>query len=129
MNNTISQIKKQQRESVFFKELSLLFRQLALEEKNLSVLYLTRIELSKGNGACTLYFDSYNGQEGYEQALSVLALYKPSIRKVVARLWQSHHTPEILFRYDSSVEKVERINTLFDTVRHDRETSLLKENT
>ena len=124
MQRRSSLIKKQQRESLFFRELSVSLHDLFLDESSFASLYLTRVELSNGNGACILFFGCLEGQEGFDRLLQTLKLYKPSVRKLIATLWQSHHTPEVVFRFDDSMQKVDRMNQVFETLSHQKNSEI-----
>ena len=110
-------IRREKKQSFLFRGLSSLFRKLSLDEPFLLTIYLTRIEISPGKGACNLFFGSHKGIEGFNEALEILKLYKPSIRSSLAHLLQGRHTPLLIFKYDVNVEKTELMSKLLDEVK------------
>jgi len=110
-------IRREKKQSFLFRGLSSLLRELSLDEPALISIYLTHVELSPGKGVCTLFFASHQGEEGFKEALEVLKLYKPSLRSSLASLLQGRHTPELMFKYDTAIEKTERMNVLLDEVK------------
>lgn len=111
------EIKRAQKESYFFREISNLFLRIMIDEPRLSGLYINKIELSSDGGTCTVLFLAQNGKQEFEDKLSTLILYKPSLRSALAKTSQSRYTPNLIFRYDEGYEKTERINTLIDTLK------------
>lgn len=59
------------------------------------------------------------GQEFFDQALLVLKLYKPSIRKAFAQRVQTRYAPDLVFVYDKGKEKERRITQLLDKVQNE----------
>ncbi len=110
-------IRREKKQSFLFRGLSLLLRELFLDVPALSSIYLTHVELTPGKGVCILFFASHKGREGFDEALEVLKLYKPSIRSSLANLLQGRHTPGLLFKYDVAIEKTERMSKLLDEVK------------
>lgn len=110
-------VRREQRKSLLFKEISKRFMELASDEKALGRIYPTRVELSPGNGVCFIYFSSIDGEKGFDNALETLKLYKPSVRRILSEVLQARHTPEVLFKFDSELEKELKIQTLIEKVK------------
>ena len=83
MNQT-SLIKKRQKESLLFKELSTIITLLQQDEKRIIGLVPTRVSLSDDKGHCSLYFTSQD-EDSFIKKLEILKLYKPSIRAQLAK--------------------------------------------
>ncbi len=109
-------IKKAQKESLLFRELSTIFWQITQDEPRLSSLIINRVKLSPDKGCCTVYFYTAQGQESFDQLLEILKLYKPSIRTALSKL-KSRYTPEIIFRFDTEFEKIERLEHLINSLK------------
>lgn len=114
----VSDIKKAQKEKLLFKEISQYFLQITLEDTRLKNLWINKVSLSADKGICYVFFFSPQGITYFEEMLEILKLYKPSLRKAIADTIRSRYTPEVIFKYDNQYEKVEKINTLIDTVRN-----------
>lgn len=117
--SNISNIKRSQKESLLLKELSKMLHELMLDDKELSGLFINRVELSKNKGACIVYFYDPQGPETFESKKHRLILYKPSLRKAIASTLDSRYTPELVFAYDTQFEKQQRIETILDKVKKD----------
>lgn len=115
-NSTTSNIKRAQKESLYFKALSRLFHSLSQEDKHLEGIFITRVKLSADKSICTIYFYTAQGLEHFEEALDVLKLYKPSLRKNLASEIKTRYVPELYFRFDDNFEKQERIESLLNQV-------------
>jgi ribosome-binding factor A len=119
MSKQQQEIKRAQRESYFYREISQLFLQITIDEPRLSGLFINRISLSSDGGTCTVLFLAHDGKAEFEEKLPTLILYKPSLRSALAKTSHSRYTPNLIFRYDESHEKVEKINTLIDTLKRE----------
>ena len=115
--SSASRIKHEQKKSLLFRALSNLVAELALEEPTLTKIFLTRVELSSGEGLCTVYFYSNEGRAAFDQALAHLKLYKPSLRSALAKVRQARHTPDLKFAYDEAFEKERHIHELLDEIQ------------
>ncbi len=117
MCSKISEVKRSQKESLLFKEISKLYSQTTREDSRLNGVFITRVGLSKDKGHCSVYFYSPDGLEHFEKVLETLILYKPSLRKALASEIKSRYTPEIVFKFDDTFEKLQRIESLLDKVK------------
>ena len=117
MNQT-SLIKKKQRESLLFRELSTIITLLQQDEKNIIGLVPTRVSLSDDKGHCTLYF-TCDTEEEFIKKLETLKLYKPSIRAQLSKNIKGRYTPEIVFKYDQQFKKQLEIDQILDAIAAD----------
>jgi ribosome-binding factor A len=117
MSKQQQEIKRAQKESYFFREISQFFHQIVVDEPRLNGIFINRVSLSSDGGTCVVLFLATNGREEFEQKLSTLILYKPSLRSALAKTSHGRYTPNLLFRYDEDHEKVEKINRLIDKLK------------
>jgi ribosome-binding factor A len=117
MTSSVSSIKRAQKESLFFREISKLFSQTALDDNRLRDVSVNRVQLSPDKGSCTVFFYTAEGEEHFNQILPILVLYKPSLRKALASTIKSRYTPEIIFKFDKHFEKQQRIEHLIEQVK------------
>lgn len=90
-----------------------------LDDKELSGLFINRVELSKNKGACIVYFYDPQGPTIFEAKKRHLILYKPSLRKAIAMTLDGRYTPELVFAYDTQFEKQQRIENILEQVKKD----------
>ena len=117
MSKQQQEIKRAQRESYFFREISNLFLKITIDEPRLSGMYINKVSLSSDGGTCTVLFLASQGRAEFEEKLPLLILYKPSLRSALAKTSHSRYTPNLIFRYDQDQEKVEKINRLLDKLK------------
>lgn len=117
MSKQQQEIRKAQKESYFYQEISKLFLQITMDESRLSGLFINRVHLSPDGGTCVVLFLAANGRAEFEEKLPILVLYKPSMRTALAKTSRGRYTPNLIFRYDEDYEKVEKINRLLDTLK------------
>lgn len=117
MKNRSANIRREQRKSLLFREISTLFSQLSSDVQELGKIFPTRLDFTPGDGVCIIYFSCLSGEEGFNTALEMLKLYKPSMRKAISEVMQSRYTPEILFKYDKELEKELKIQNLLEKIK------------
>lgn len=112
-------VKRAQKESLLFKEISRLFMQATMDDKRLSGVFVNRVKLSPDKGVCTIYFYTAQGEENFNQLFNILTLYKPSLRKALASSIRSRYTPELIFKFDDQFEKQERLDALLEQIKEE----------
>ena len=112
-------IKHSQRESVYFKEISQILRETALDDATVGLVTPTRLRLSADSSICTVFMYTPEGEARFKEILGTLILYKPSMRKALAQRVQARHTPELIFKFDDHYEKQERLEQLFEKIKHE----------
>jgi ribosome-binding factor A len=117
MSKQQQEIKKAQRESYFYREISNLFSRITMDEPRVSGLYINKVSLSSDGGTCVVLFLATNGRAEFEEKLKILILYKPSLRSALAKTGHGRYTPNLIFRYDEDQEKVDKINRLIDKLK------------
>ncbi len=116
-----SSVKRERRKSLFFREITSIVQELSSQEPAVANLFVSKIDISPNSGICYIYMSSFKepGQEFFDQALLVLKLYKPSIRKAFAQRVQTRYAPDLVFVYDKGKEKERRITQLLDKVQNE----------
>jgi ribosome-binding factor A len=119
MSKQQQEIRRAQKESYFFREISNFFLQITIDEPRLNGLYINKISLSSDGGTCTVLFLASQGRAEFDEKLPTLILYKPSLRSALAKTSHGRYTPNLIFRYDEGYEKTEKINTLIDKLKNE----------
>ncbi len=117
MTSSLSHIKRSQKESLLFREISQLFLQATLDDPRLEGLFVNRVQLSPDKGLCTVFFYTPQGEEAFKEKRSILTLYKPSLRKALATSIRSRYTPNLSFKFDTQFEKHQRLEELIEQVK------------
>lgn len=113
----VSSIKKSQKESLLRREISSLLQQASLDMPSIAGLDVSRVTLSDDKSVCSVFFYSPEGMATFERKLKDLTLFKPSLRKAIAQRVASRFVPEIIFKYDTQLEKQLAIERLLDTLK------------
>ena len=113
----VSSIKKSQKESLLRKEISTLFEQICIDNPTLLGLSISRVSLSDDKGLCSVFFYSTEGQTLFDKKLDILKLFKRSLRKAIAQKVVARYVPELIFKYDTQLEKQLSIEQLLDQVK------------
>lgn len=116
MSDRIHHIKKAQKEALLLKELSRFFHEITLDDSRMNDIILNRVELSRDKSVCTLLFYTAKGRAYFDEILSTLILYKPSMRKALADNIQSRYVPQLRFVFDEKFEKQMRIEHLLSSI-------------
>ncbi len=118
MNSSAGTVKRAQKESLLFREISKLFLEASFDDPKLHTITINRVALSPDKGICTVYFYTPDGQDYFEHhLLPILSQYKVSLRRALAARVHSRYTPELVFAYDKQFEKQLRIEQLLEEVK------------
>jgi ribosome-binding factor A len=117
MSKQQQEIRKAQKESYFYREISTLFSRIAIDDPRLNGLFINKISLSSTGSTCVVLFLATNGKAEFEEKLQTLILYKPSMRAALAKTSHGRYTPNLIFRYDEDQEKADKINRLIDKLK------------
>jgi len=118
MNNPdVREMRRAQKESLIRKELSKLFLEIRVNDKNFEGIYINRVKLSPDKGMVNVFFYTHDGEEHFNKKLPLLILYKPSVRKALSKILASRYTPQLVFKFDKIFEKQCRIEILLDKVK------------
>ena len=118
MTSSVSHVKRAQKESLLLREISELFLRASLDDPGLQAVSISRVALSPEKGALTVYFYTDKGEEHFtHKIVPILTQYKPSLRKALAKGIRSRYTPELIFSFDTQLEKQLRIEHLIEKVK------------
>lgn len=120
-NSHVSDIKRAQKERLLFRELSKLLLEIKHEDSRLHDISLNRVMLSADKSLCTAYFYTPQGETAFKEALEILKLYKPSMRKAIAANIKARYTPDLRFAFDEHYEKQERFEQLMEKIKTEDE--------
>lgn len=109
--------KQAQKESLYFQEVATLFRETVLDNPELQDIYPNRVTLSPDVGMCTIHFYSPKGEEYFKSKLKELILFKPSLRNAIARRISQRRVPDFRFVWDTTAEKQQRIDQIFEKIK------------
>ena len=110
-------IRRARKESLYCRELSQLFLKIIIENSELSGIHVSSVKLSPDKSVCNVLFFSEDGYESFEKKLPTLILYKPSMRKAISQNISSRYTPNLVFKYDSQMEKQRKVEALFERLK------------
>lgn len=110
-------IKRAQRESLIYKEISGCMLMIGLDDPCLQDIMVNRVQLSADKSVCNIFFYSAQGREVFEKLLPRLMEYKATLRSALAKALQSRYTPNLVFAYDCQLEKQIQIERLLDKVK------------
>lgn len=115
------EIKREQKKSLFIREITQILQLLAETEPLVAKVYPTRVDFSNDYGIFYVYLSTFDefSEEAFNQSLEVLKLYRASMRKELATRLNPRYTPNIIFLYDKVREKQSKIDNLLDMVRDD----------
>jgi len=119
MRNPKAQLKDRKREqktTLVYHALASILQTLSLDEPVLAKVYVTKVKMSSDYKICYVYLSTYGPKEDFDEALEILKLYKPSMRKVLADQVGGRYTSDLVFRYDTAKEKERRVQELLDEV-------------
>jgi ribosome-binding factor A len=111
--------KHAQKEATLLKLVSQLLLEASLDNPELRALAVTRAKLSPDGSLCTLYFYTADGKQQYESIEPTLKLYKPSLRKAIAKKAALRHTPDFRFHFDEHIEKQQHMEEVFKHIKKD----------
>ena len=121
MSTRVSEIKKNQKESLLRKEIGSLLQEASLDNPGLQGLSVSRVELSADKSLARVFFFLPEGKEVFQEKLETLKLFKASLRKALANRIPGRYVPKIIFHYDDQLEKQIEIETLLDKVKKEFE--------
>ena len=115
------EIKREQKKSLFLRHISIILQSITQDDPVISKIYPTRVDFSADTGICYVYFATYDASEDsettYREAVKKLILYKPSMRAALAKKIDGRYTPDLLFLFDTTTDKVRAINSILDKVQ------------
>jgi len=117
------EIKREQKKSLFLRYISTIIQSITQDDPIVAKIYPTRVDFSADTGICYVYFATYDANTDaetiYQEAVKKLILYKPSMRAALAKKIDGRYTPDLLFLFDTTTEKVRAINSILDKVQEE----------
>lgn len=108
----ISDVKRAQKAALLFRTICNLYLEASLDNRELSRLVITQVQLSPDKSQCYVYFYAPEGKDVYDELFPVLKLYKPSLRAALSKSIAGRYTPEIVFKFDGAKSKANRVEQL-----------------
>ena len=88
-----------------------------------SMISITAVEVTNDNSYATVYFstidtgsDEEKNQQRHEEILEAFNTAKGYIRNEIGRKMKLRHTPELIFKYDHSLEYSSHIESILSTL-------------
>ncbi len=88
-----------------------------VKDPRIGFVSLTDVEVSGDLRHAKVYVSVFGKEEEKEETMAGLEQATNYIRKLVGERIKTYHTPEIIFRYDDSIEHGVHISKLIDKVR------------
>jgi ribosome-binding factor A len=110
-------IKRNQKQSLLYKEISKLIQQASLDDSELTGFYISKVELSDNKSNCFVFFFSDLGEEHFRTVFKKLVLYKPSLRAALAKKINSRRVPQITFKYDTKFATQREVEELIESIK------------
>ena len=85
-----------------------------LPDRGLGLLSITGTEVTRDLSRATVFISLLGEEEDQERATKILNEESSALRHELSRSLNLRHTPEIQFRYDSSIERGVRLSRLID---------------
>lgn len=119
-SSRVSDIKRSQKESLYYRIISSLLLDLIRDNPSLATLFVNRVELSANKGSIFVFLGSID-EETFKQQLKTLKLFKPSMRKALGDQIKARYVPDIVFKFDKKLEKQREVEALIDSIQDDIE--------
>ena len=100
------------------RELSTLI-QFKTRDPRLSMVTVTGVEVTADLKLAKVFVAAYGSDVEIKEILQGLARAKNYLRRELAQVVQLRHIPDLMFKYDTSIENAFRINSLLDQIKED----------
>ncbi len=107
--------------SVIKKSLSRPISEIA-EEKNAGLVTITSVRLSRDLSVAKIYVSIYGGKTTPAAFINVLEAKAGYIRSILGRSIRTRKTPEIRFFLDDTLDQMDKIQDLLDSVKKTEQT-------
>jgi ribosome-binding factor A len=107
----LRQVRKHRVAEAIKKELSQIFQQ-ELKDPRIGFVTVTAVEMSGDLQQAQVYLTVLGNDEAKEETLTALSKAKGFIRSEIGRRIQLRHTPELIFKFDESIDYGYRIEKL-----------------
>lgn len=103
----MSQLLKEEISQIMLKE---------MKDPRIGFASITKIEVSNDLKHAKVMVSVYGSEQDKKETMEGLRRAKKFIRKLVGERLTTYHTPELIFRYDNSIEQGVHISKLIDEV-------------
>jgi ribosome-binding factor A len=100
------------------KELSEIFQR-ELKDPRIGFLTVTGVEMTGDLSQAKIYISVLGSEEQKENSLKAIAKASGFIRSEVGRRMSLRHTPELIFKFDESIEYGSKIEKLLSDLNHE----------
>ena len=90
-----------------------------VNDPRLSLVTITDVDVNADTTQAQVYFTTLGGPEAREETMEGLESANGFLRRELAQSLRLRNTPELIFRWDESFERGERISTLLDQLKID----------
>ncbi|RJE86795.1 30S ribosome-binding factor RbfA [Paenibacillus sp. 1011MAR3C5] len=104
------------------KELSQII-QMELKDPRIGFITVTGVETTSDLSQARIYLSVLGSDEQKEATLKALASATGYLRSELGKRMKLRHTPELLFKFDSSIEYGSRIESLLDDINRGNESN------
>ena len=91
-----------------------------LADEGLGIVSVTAVDMSRDLLQATVYVSSFARDSAIDNILMVLEENVPAVRRDLAQSLHLRRVPNLIFRYDESVERARRLTTMIDELELDR---------
>ncbi len=96
------------------------FLQKEINADGLGIITITDTEVSSDLRHASVYYSVYGSDEEKKKASDILIKITSSLRGYVGRQIKLRYTPEIVFRYDGTIEYAARIDKLINQINKEK---------
>ena len=95
-----------------------------LSDRGLGLLSITATEVTRDLSRATVFITILGEEEDQERAIEILNEESGALRHELSKTLNLRHTPEIVFRYDFSIERGVRLSRLIDDLSVSSQTAV-----
>ncbi len=110
-------VKMAQKAAQYLRIIGQLFNEASRDDINLRDLSIVNVEFSQDRGVCHVLFYCTGGLDAFNEKFQHLKMYKPSMRAALAKNIPGRYTPDLMFRYDDSVAKAEKMHWIMEKLK------------
>ena len=92
---------------------------LQLKDPGLGFVTITGAELSPDVSTAKIFFSVLGSDKDKESTAAALERAKPHIRSAVGKLENIRRVPQLIFLYDHSVERADRVNKILNSINNE----------
>jgi ribosome-binding factor A len=93
---------------------------LNLKDPGIGFITITGAEISQDVSTAKIFYSVLGSAEEREATAVALERAKKHIRREVGQLENLRRVPELIFLYDTSVERADRVTRLLSTIEHEK---------